>query len=78
MAATLSKASGVVACDWLAISDNTATGGATFYAGRNSTQGANVTGWTFTDAPGPTTVTVRDAGTPTVTLRSATVAVTMA
>ena len=78
MAATLSKASGVVACDWLAISDNVATGGATFYAGANSTQGANVTGWLFTDPPAPTAVTIRDAARPTVTIRSATVAVTMA
>jgi hypothetical protein len=47
-AATLSKASGTVSSDYLSISYSTATGGATWYAGANSTDGGNNTGWIFT------------------------------
>lgn len=50
-AATLSQSSGTVSCDYLSITDNTATGGALWYAGANSTQGTNVTGWIFTAVP---------------------------
>lgn len=48
---TLSKASGTVSCDYLSISRSTATGGASWFAGANSTDGGNNTGWIFT-APG--------------------------
>jgi hypothetical protein len=50
-AATLSKSSGIVSCDWLSLKDSTATGGATFYAGANSTNVSGNTGWTFSAAP---------------------------
>jgi hypothetical protein len=55
--ATISKTSGTVSCDYLALTDSNATGGATWYAGANSTgsSGANNTGWTFTAAPTVTT-----------------------
>ena len=46
-AATLSKASGVVNGDYLAVRDVTATGGATFNAGVRSTL-SNATGWNAT------------------------------
>lgn len=46
---TLSKASGYVVCNYLTISDSTATGGATWFAGDNSTDaGGGNTGWIFT------------------------------
>jgi hypothetical protein len=48
---TLSKASGVVSDDYLSISYSTATGGAAWYAGLNSTNGGNNSGWIFS-APG--------------------------
>jgi hypothetical protein len=48
---TLSKSSGTVSGDYLSISDSVATGGATWYAGANSTNGGNNTGWIF---PPPT------------------------
>lgn len=48
-AATMSKASGVVSIDWATIQDSTVTGGATWYAGANSTNVSNNTGWLFTD-----------------------------
>ena len=48
---TLSKASGTVNADFLSISRSTATGGAAWYAGANSTDGGNNTGWIFTAAP---------------------------
>jgi hypothetical protein len=44
---TLSKASGTVSADYLTISFSTATGGATWNAGANSTDGGNNTGWVF-------------------------------
>lgn len=47
---TLSKASGVVNSNYLSISRSTATGGATWYAGANSTNGGNNTGWSFSSA----------------------------
>jgi len=50
--ASFSKSTGTVVCDFLQISDNAATGGATFTAGRNSTNTFNNTGWSFTNAPG--------------------------
>ena len=48
---TLSKASGTVSSDYLSISRSTATGGAGWYAGANSTDGGNNSGWTFAAAP---------------------------
>lgn len=48
---TLSVASGIVSCDYISLTDSTATGGATFYAGSHSTNVSNNTGWSFTDAP---------------------------
>jgi len=50
---TLSKASGTVSADFLSISRSTATGGAGWYAGANSTDGGNNTGWIFTAPPAP-------------------------
>ena len=51
---TLSKASGTVSADFLSISRSTATGGAAWYAGANSTNvGAN-SGWIFTAPPAAT------------------------
>lgn len=47
---TLSQASGVVASDYLSISRSTATGGASWYAGANSTNGGNNSGWIFAAA----------------------------
>lgn len=49
---TLSKASGTVSCDYLSISNSTATGGASWYAGANSFNGGSNTGWIFTAPPG--------------------------
>jgi len=46
-AATLFKTSGIVCCQYLELSDNTAAGGATFYAD-NSVDVTNNTGWLFT------------------------------
>lgn len=46
--ATLSKASGIVSSDYLSIRDSAATGGALWYAGGNSTNVSNNTGWFFT------------------------------
>jgi hypothetical protein len=48
VAATLSKTSGVVSADYLSIQDSTAAGGASWYAGANSTKVSGVTGWFFT------------------------------
>lgn len=50
-AATLSKSSGTVSVDYMSIQDSTATGGATWYAGANSTNVSNNTGWIFTAPP---------------------------
>ena len=50
---TLSKASGTVSADFLSISRSTATGGADWYAGANSTDGGNNSGWVFTAPPAP-------------------------
>ena len=50
---TLSKASGTVSADFLSISRSTATGGAGWYAGVNSTDGGNNSGWIFTAPPAP-------------------------
>lgn len=49
--ATLTKPSGVVSNDYLSIQDSTATGGAQWYAGANSTNVSGNTGWIFTVPP---------------------------
>ena len=48
---TLSKASGTVSSNYLSISRSTAAGGASWYAGANSTNGGNNSGWIFSNAP---------------------------
>lgn len=50
---TLSKASGTVSVDYLSIQDSNATGGAAWYAGTNSTNVSNNSGWIFTAPPAP-------------------------
>lgn len=50
-AATLSKASGIVSCDFLSLQDSAATGGASWYAGANSTNVSGNSGWVFTAPP---------------------------
>jgi len=50
-AATISCASGTVSSDYLSLQDSTATGGASFYAGANSTDVSGNTGWVFTAPP---------------------------
>jgi hypothetical protein len=52
-ARTLTKPSGTVAVDYISIRDSAATGGATWYAGANSTNVSNNTGWIFTAPPAP-------------------------
>jgi hypothetical protein len=51
---TFSKASGIVSCDYLSLTDSNATGGASWYAGANSTSVSNNTGWIFAAAPSGT------------------------
>jgi hypothetical protein len=48
---TLSKSSGIVSVDYIDVQRSTATGGASWYAGANSTDSGNNTGWLFTAAP---------------------------
>jgi hypothetical protein len=48
---TLSKASGTISSDYLNIQLNTATGGATWYAGANSIDSGFNSGWIFTGPP---------------------------
>ena len=47
---TFSKASGYVSCDYMSLQDSTATGGASWYAGYNTTNVSNNSGWFFTVA----------------------------
>lgn len=51
-AATLSDTSGTICSDFLSIKDSTATGGASWFAGANSTNVSGNTGWTFTACSG--------------------------
>jgi hypothetical protein len=51
----ITKAEGTVSCDYLDISSSDATGGATFYAGANSTDSGSNTGWIFGAPTGITT-----------------------
>lgn len=55
-AANLSKSGGVVNVDYMSIKDSTATGGAQWYAGANSTDVSGNTGWIFSAAPTISTV----------------------
>jgi hypothetical protein len=48
---TISCASGIVSIDYVTITNSTATGGATFYAGANSVDGGGNLGWIFAAAP---------------------------
>jgi hypothetical protein len=50
-AATLSKASGTVSSNYLSLKDSAATGGASWYAGANSTNVSGNSGWIFSNAP---------------------------
>jgi hypothetical protein len=50
-AATLSKSSGTVSSNYLSLKDSAATGGATWYAGANSTNVSGNSGWLFANAP---------------------------
>lgn len=50
-AATITKPSGTVVSDYLVIKDSVATGGASWYAGVNSTNVSGNTGWIFTNIP---------------------------
>jgi hypothetical protein len=68
---TLSKSSGIVDCDYLYIRDNNATGGATWYAGANSTNFVNNTGWIFTGAPVTITLTGNNCNQPNTTTTGA-------
>ena len=53
--ALLSKASGTVSSNYLSLKDSTATGGATWYAGANSTNVSGNLGWIFTAPPATNT-----------------------
>lgn len=55
----LSVASGIVSCNFLSLKDSHAAGGASFYAGANSTNVSGNTGWIF--SPAPWQVSVFDA-----------------
>lgn len=46
---TVSKSSGYVSCDYLSLKDSTATGGASWFAGNNSTNVSGNSGWIFTN-----------------------------
>ncbi len=48
---SLKCSSGTISCDYLSISRSNASGGASFYAGANSTDGGNNSGWIFTAPP---------------------------
>lgn len=53
----LAKAGGgVISCDYLSISRSTASPGTTWYAGANSTDGGNNSGWIFTAPPPPVSI----------------------
>jgi hypothetical protein len=73
--AALSKASGIVGCDYLRLQDNNAIGGALWYAGVNSSElvGGSTSGWTFAGAPQMVTATavlsVAALGLPHLTTR---------
>ncbi len=49
---TIHQSNGTVICGYVELKDQKATGGATFYAGKYSTNVSNNTGWIFQDGPG--------------------------
>jgi hypothetical protein len=51
-AATLFKSTGIVNVDYVSLQDSTATGGAGWFAGANSIDVSNNTGWVFSSPPG--------------------------
>lgn len=57
---TISCSSGVISANYLNLKYSTATGGATFYAGANSTDGGNNSGWIFQNAPMPIQINIGD------------------
>jgi len=67
-----SKVSGVVCSNYLTISGSSAGGGATFYAGTNSTDSGGNAGWNFTncDTPDVTTLSASNITTTTATLNA--------
>ena len=50
-AATISQATGIITSNYLSLKDSAATGGATWYAGANSTNVSGNSGWIFSNAP---------------------------
>ncbi len=50
---TLSKTTGIISCDYLSITNSIATGGASWFAGANSTNVSGNQGWVFTAPTGP-------------------------
>src|SRR3989344_2351624 len=63
--ATLSKSSGTVSVDYISIASSTATGGATWNVGANSTDVGNNTGWTFAGSLTTPVLTVQAASSVT-------------
>ena len=57
-----SKSSGNVAANFMSIQDSTATGGATWYAGGNSTNVSGNTGWIFSHRVGKGLALASSAG----------------
>jgi hypothetical protein len=70
--AIIAKSSGIVNADYLSLTDSNATGGATWYAGPNSTNVSNNSGWIFTAANYVLTKSLRYAidKTPTAPTKS--------
>lgn len=66
--ATISKSSGIVSSDYISLKDSTATGGADFYAGANSTDVSGNTGWTFSGPPLTTQDIAIDTSTDNTTI----------
>jgi hypothetical protein len=69
--ATLYKASGDVDCNYLNINDNAATGISAWYAGANSTDGLDNTGWIFANKPVAITLTGNNCNQPNTTTTGA-------
>lgn len=67
---TLSKASGIVSCDYLDLSNSNATGGALWYAGDNSLNTLNNSGWLFRSFTTTTTSTTTSSTTSSSTSTS--------
>lgn len=52
---TLSRSTGTISCDYLHLTNSIATGGASWYAGANSTDVSGNSGWIFTAPPAVST-----------------------